>query len=171
MHYVMGRQPLAESGREVLIKAIVRVLSTYVMWIFKLPISVCDDLSKLTRKFLWGLEQGERKTHWISWDKMKMSKIRRIWFHNMRIFNQALLARQAWRLIQLPNSMCARVLKGRYYPQGHILDTMFSGQSSSKWTAISYGLLKKRMTWRIGNGESVCIGVTIGYPAMMHLNL
>jgi hypothetical protein len=75
----------------------------------------------------------------------------------MRVFNQALLARQAWRLIERPDSLCARVLKTKYYPQGNIIDTVFTGNPSSTWTAISYGLelLKKGMIWRIGNGESV----------------
>ena len=80
-------------------------------------------------------------------------------FRDMRIFNQALLARQAWRLLQTPDSLCARILKARYYPQGNLLDTMFTGQPSSTWSAISYGLelLKEGMIWRIGNGESVRI--------------
>ena len=75
------------------------------------------------------------------------------------MFNQALLAHQAWRLINSPDSLCARVLKARYYPQGNILDTVFAGQPSSTWSAIAYGLelLKEGMIWRIGNGASVRI--------------
>jgi hypothetical protein len=37
-------------------------------------------------------------------------------FCDMKYFNQALLARQAWRLIQFPDSLCARLLKAKYYP-------------------------------------------------------
>jgi hypothetical protein len=36
-----------------------------------------------------------------------------IGFKDMRLFNQALLARQAWRLIQQPNTLCAQVLKAK----------------------------------------------------------
>jgi hypothetical protein len=80
-------------------------------------------------------------------------------FRDMRLFNQALLARQAWRLIMFPNSLCARVLKARYYPRGNIIDTVFTGNPSSSWSAISYGLelLKKGMVWRVGNGRSIRI--------------
>jgi hypothetical protein len=48
-------------------------------------------------------------------------------------------------LIEKPDSLCARVLRAKYYPQGNIIDTVFTGNPSSTWTAISYGLelLKK----------------------------
>lgn len=149
-----------QSGKEILIKSIAQALPTYVMGVFKLPFSVCDDLSKLIRDSWWGSENGKRKTHWLSWDKMTRTKGQGgIGFRDMRIFNQALLARQAWRLLQAPESLCARVLKARYYPQGNLLDTVFTGQPSSTWTAIAHGLelLKEGMIWRIGNGESVRI--------------
>jgi hypothetical protein len=52
---------------------------------------------------------------------------------------------QIKRLLAFPNSMCARVLKARYFPNGNLVDTVFTGNPSSTWTAISYGLelLKK----------------------------
>jgi hypothetical protein len=48
-----------------------------------------------------------------------------IGFRDMRLFNKALLARQAWRLIQFPESLCARLLKATYYPSGELVDTIF----------------------------------------------
>jgi hypothetical protein len=75
----------------------------------------------------------------------------------MRLFNQALLAKHAWRLLQNPETLCAQVLKARYYPQGMLADTAFPGNASTTWRAIEYGLelVKKGMIWRIGNGASV----------------
>jgi hypothetical protein len=75
------------------------------------------------------------------------------------MFNQALLARKAWRLLTNPDSLCARVLKAKYYPNGRLEDTVFSGNASSTWTAIAYGLelLKKGLIWHIGNGQSIRI--------------
>jgi hypothetical protein len=80
-----------------------------------------------------------------------------IGFQDMRLFNQALLARQAWRLIQYPTSLCAQVLKAKYYPNGVLTDTIFSGSGSSTWHVIEYGLelLKKGIIWRVGNGASI----------------
>jgi hypothetical protein len=82
-----------------------------------------------------------------------------IGFQDMRIFNQALLARQAWRLIERLDNLCARVLKAKYYPPGNIIDTVFTGNPSSTWAAIAHGLelLKKGLIWCIGNETSVRI--------------
>jgi hypothetical protein len=47
-------------------------------------------------------------------------------FRDLGLFNQALLAKKAWRFVVNPESLCAKVIKEKYYPQGHILDTAFS---------------------------------------------
>jgi hypothetical protein len=109
---------------------------------------------------LWGASNGRRKTHWISWARLLWPKMQGgMGFHDMRIFNQALLARQAWRLLIFPDSLCARVLRARYYPNGNLVDIVFTGNPSSTWTAITHGLdlLKKGLVWRVGNGRNICI--------------
>jgi hypothetical protein len=130
------------------------------MGVYKLPLGRCGDLTRLIKDFWWGVENGKRKMHWVSWDIMLRPKNKGgIGFKDMRMFNQALLARQAWRLLQHPESLCAQVLKAKYYPHGNLADTVFSGNASSTWQAIEYGLelLKNGVIWRIGNGASVRI--------------
>jgi hypothetical protein len=124
-----------------MIKAVAQALPTCIIGVFKLPMSVCDDLTKLIQDFWWGAARGKRKTHWVSWDVLIRSKPHGgLGFRDMRIFNQALLARQAWRLISRPDSLCARVLRAKYYPQGNLVDTVFPGNSSPTWTVVTYGL-------------------------------
>jgi hypothetical protein len=155
-----GDGHLAQAGREVFIKSVAQALPTYLMGVFKLPFSVCDDLTKLVRNFYWGAKDGKRKTHWRSWEKLQKPKSQGgLGFRDFRLFNQALLARQAWRLLIKPDSLCARVLKAKYYPNGRLEDTVFSGNASSTWQAITHGLdlLKKGLIWRVGNGQSIRI--------------
>lgn len=80
-------------------------------------------------------------------------------FQNLKLFNQALLAGQAWRLIQFSESLCARLLKARYYPNGDIIDMVFPSEGSPTWKAVEYGLdlVKKGIAWRIGSGTKVQI--------------
>jgi hypothetical protein len=72
-----------------------------------------------------------------------------IGFRDLRIFNQALLAKQAWRLLEHPESLCARLLKAKYYPAGELLDTVFPKNASPCWQGITFGveLLKQGMIW------------------------
>lgn len=46
-------------------------------------------------------------------------------FRDMRIFDQALLSKQAWRLIERPQSLYARVNKSKYFPRSNLLDAGF----------------------------------------------
>ena len=60
-------------------------------------------------------------------------------FKDFGIFNKAMLAKQGWRLLCKPDSLCDRVLKDKYY---HATDFMSAGNkrnSSHTWRAILYG--------------------------------
>lgn len=45
---------LNNAGKDVLIKSVVTTLPTYVMSVFKLPISWCDEINSMVAKFWWG---------------------------------------------------------------------------------------------------------------------
>jgi hypothetical protein len=122
----------SQSAKEVLIKSVAQALTVYVMGVFKLPMAMCDELTKMIRRYWWGAENGKRKTHWLGWDSMLRPKSQGgVGFRDMRLFNHALLARQAWRLIQYPETLCAQLLKAKYYPSGSLIDTVFTGNGSS----------------------------------------
>lgn len=96
----------------------------------------------------------------MAWSRMVRSKSHgSLGFRDMKLFNQALLARQAWRLVQVPDSLCAQVMKAKYYPNGNLLDTAFPTTISPTWRAMVHGLelLKAGVIWRVGNGEAVHI--------------
>ena len=45
---------ISKAGKEVLIKAIAQAIPTYTMSYFKIPDSLCDDLTSMIRNFWWG---------------------------------------------------------------------------------------------------------------------
>ena len=75
------------------------------------------------------------------------------------MFNQALLARQGWRLIQTPDSLCARVLKGKYYPHTDFLNATVPAKASATWKAIVAGreALQVGLIRRVGDGSTISI--------------
>ena len=151
---------LSSAAKEVLIKSVAQAIPTYTMSVFHLSASFCEELARGVRNYWWGADTNTRKTHWLAWEKFTRSKSRGgLGFRDFQIFNQALLARQAWRLIEHPNSLCARLLKSKYFPNGDLLDTAFPSQSSPVWKAIVHGLdlLKKGVIWRIAEGTRIKI--------------
>jgi hypothetical protein len=70
-------------------------------------------------KFWWSGKIDKRGFHWQSWEKMAIPKSQGgMGFREFELFNDAMVAKQAWRLLEILNSLCARVLQGRYYPDG-----------------------------------------------------
>jgi hypothetical protein len=81
--------------------------------------------------YWWGDEDDQRKMHWFAWWKMCVPKEKGgVGFRDIHIFNLALLAKQCWRLIEHYDSLCARVLRARYYPTGDILNCTLKKGSS-----------------------------------------
>jgi hypothetical protein len=130
------------------------------MSVFKFSVGLCDELMQLIRQFWWGDEHDRRNIHWTSWENLTKSKYQGgMGFKDLKLFNQALLARQTWRLISFPDSLCARLMKAKYYPKGELTDTALIQNPSPCWQGITHGLelLKKGIVWKIGNGEKVRI--------------
>ncbi|KAG2568194.1 hypothetical protein PVAP13_7NG300424, partial [Panicum virgatum] len=130
------------------------------MSVFLLPNSLHNALERRIRQFWWGELAGKRKTHWIPWQKFSRARGEGgLGFRDLKLFNQALLGRQAWRLVDRPQSLCARVLRAKYYPTGNLFDTAFPANQSPTRKAIVHGLelVKKGVCWKIGSGENVRI--------------
>jgi hypothetical protein len=65
-------------------------------------------------------------------------------FRDFHSFNLAMLAKQFLRLINESNSLCARVLSAKYYPQGDILQDGPKSGSSFTWQSIVADLATTR---------------------------
>jgi hypothetical protein len=151
---------LSKAGKEVLIKAIAQAIPTFLMSCFYLTKGFCDELSAMIAKYWWSKQDKENKIHWISWWKMIKPKGQGgLGFRDIHGFNIAMLSRQAWRFIQNPDSLCASILKAKYFPDCHILEAKPCDNMSYTWRSILHGveLVKKGVIWRIGDGEHVNI--------------
>ncbi|KAH9723191.1 reverse transcriptase domain-containing protein [Citrus sinensis] len=111
-------------------------------------------------KFWWGSKGDKRGIHWRKWEKLSQAKIRGgLGFREFSCFNQALVAKQAWRLLQYPNLLVSRVLQARYFRNSSFLCAKAGANASYIWRSIMWGrqVIMKGMRWRIGNGKKVAI--------------
>ena len=76
-------------------------------------------------------------------------------FRDFQLFNQAMLGKQGWRLLTRPESLCAMVLKGKYYSTCDFLSPTRKKRSSATWRAILHGreVLKRGLIKRVGPGN------------------
>lgn len=80
-------------------------------------------------------------------------------FRDFRSFNQALLAKQVWRLVHRDDSLLYRCLKARYFPRSSILQASIGYRPSFSWRSIcsAKDVITEGSIWQIGNGQSVSI--------------
>ena len=146
---------LSQAGREVLIKSVIQAIPTYTMSCFKLPSTLCHEIEIMVRKFWWGQRGERRKIHWVRWDDLCCRKNDGgMGFKDLTLFNEAMLAKLAWRLLHDYNSLFFRVFKARFFPSGTILDAKDSVSASYAWRSILKGrdVIQKGALWRVGNG-------------------
>lgn len=61
---------LSRAGMEIMIKAVLQVIPSYTMSVFKLPKKLCKEINVMLSKFWWGNQQKTNGIQWRSWEKM-----------------------------------------------------------------------------------------------------
>jgi len=106
-------------------------------------------------RFWWAQQENEKKMHWLPWSTLASRKEKGgLGYRDLHMFNLAMLGRQAWRMLQNPESLCARLQKARYWPNGELLQLQERPGISYTWRSIVRGIraLEKGLIWRMGNG-------------------
>ncbi|KAG7559082.1 Reverse transcriptase domain [Arabidopsis thaliana x Arabidopsis arenosa] len=146
---------LSKGGKEILIKSVAQALPTYVMSCFLLPKNIRSKLSSAISNFWWSNKQESKGLHWIAWDKL-CSPLSEggLGFKMFEDFNLALLAKQLWRLVRFPDSLLARVLRGRYFKYSSPLSVKPSYLPSYGWRSMlaARPLLLSGLRKNIGSG-------------------
>ncbi|KAL5541281.1 hypothetical protein UlMin_042503 [Ulmus minor] len=151
---------LSAGGREILTKAIIQAIPTYSMNMFQIPISLIKELHRLCARFWWGGDITKQKMHWCTWEQLCVHKKNGgMGFRDLRLFNKAILAKQAWRIHTQPSSLVARVLRGFYFTSSSFLQVKKSNAASFVWRSILWGreLFLQGARWKIGCGNDTYI--------------
>jgi hypothetical protein len=107
---------MSKEAKGLIVKSVLQAVPAYPMSCFWFSKKQCKNLRAVSSNFWWGDTQEQRKVHWVAWDKMCKRKDQGgLGFRDYECFNQAFLAKQGWRLLTDPDSLCAKVLKARYF--------------------------------------------------------
>lgn len=133
------------------------LMSTSLMC-FKIPLSICECLNSVVRNFWWGSFDKGRKIQWGAWNKLTDPKsMGGLGFKDFESFNIALLAKQFWRMVNCPNALWAKVLKGLYFPSKSWMEAVRGPKPSWIWSSLLEGrkLIQAGIQWSVGNGDSI----------------
>ncbi|KAL0433543.1 UNVERIFIED_CONTAM: hypothetical protein Slati_2688600 [Sesamum latifolium] len=106
----------------------------------------------------------ESKLHWMAWAKLCKSKAQGgLGFRQLKEFNLALLAKQAWRVALCPGNILHAVIGQKYFPGATFFEARLGASPSYTWRSIwdSRDILAAGIRWKIGDGNDVCI---VGHP-------
>ena len=96
----------------------------------------------------------------MKWEELtKSKKIGGMGFRDLALFNDSLLAKQAWRLLNKKTSLFYKVFKARFFPSSSIMEAADSRLDSYAWKSILKGrdVLLRGARWRVGSGENINI--------------
>ena len=87
-------------------------------------------------------------------------------FRDLALFNDALLAKHAWRLLQNSDSLFYKFFNARFFPNYSIMEAKYSSTGSYAWQSILHrrDVLLRGCRWRVGNGRSVNIWQSTWLP-------
>ncbi|CAL1384527.1 unnamed protein product [Linum trigynum] len=123
-----------------------------------LPLSVCDEIDKKIRRFVWGGQEGKRKTHLVSWNTICKPKSQGgLGLRSARNLNMAYMIKLAWQMLNNDSELWVQVLQGKYFKhKDGVITSMKKSNHSNLWKAIvkAMPLMKSGCCWSIRNGES-----------------
>jgi len=105
---------LSFAGLVPLTKLVLQALPSYVMQTVLLPQSVCEDIDRICRKFIWDQDNASKR-HLISWDVVcTPKKFAGLGLRKMRSVNPAYMMRANWRFCTQHHCLWSNVIRQKY---------------------------------------------------------
>lgn len=153
-------QVLSKAGKVTLLKTAAQVVPDFWMSMLLIPLEVCDKIEKRMNAFWWGNGEGGKGIKWLSWERLcSVKEAGGLGFKRLREFNIAMLAKQAWRIVNETNPLVTCIMRARYFPNSNFLDAKMGSNPSYVWRSLmeAQDIVRQGFRKRIGNGESTGI--------------
>ncbi|KAG2303007.1 hypothetical protein Bca52824_031658 [Brassica carinata] len=124
---------------------------------FKLPVATTQEIDAILMRFWWG-KNDNKGLPWVAWKKLQYTKKEGgLGFKDLPKFNDALLAKQAWRIHSKPNCLFSKLYKARYLKDKQLLEGKTCRRQSYGWASLLAGIevLKKGCSYIVGNGKDI----------------
>ena len=128
------------------------------MSIFNIPKQICEDINTILAWYWWGQLQDEKKVHWMSWRRLcNPKKMGGMGFCDLHAFNLALLAKQAWKLVQKKDSLFYRIYKARYFLTIEFLEAEMGHNPSYVWRSLlsAREIVLAGSRWQVRDGKTI----------------
>uniref|UniRef100_A0A151UFK2 Ribonuclease H protein At1g65750 family n=1 Tax=Cajanus cajan TaxID=3821 RepID=A0A151UFK2_CAJCA len=124
-----------------------------------LPRSVCDEVDRLCRSFLWGESNNQRRYHAIGWSTVCQPKEHGgLGLRSMRNVNTAYMMKNCWSLITEPHKLWVQVVRSKYNCLDKIIPCVTKRRKMSNlWQGIcaTWSLVTPHIHWRVKNGQTI----------------
>ena len=97
------------AGRSQLLQSVISSMQVYWCSMFVLPLSICHDVERLMRDFLWNYGVFKRGKAKIKWSDVCKPKVEGgLGIRSLEEWNTALISKHIWNLISGKNSLWVR---------------------------------------------------------------
>ncbi|KAA3473950.1 reverse transcriptase [Gossypium australe] len=145
LNYIVNRinswskRLLSSRGKEIFVKLVIQSIPTCAFTVFLALKDVLKGLQSMIECVWWG--GGEKSRGWsmLAWDRMCHPKV--------------------WRLINCKDTLCYKVLRAKYFPNGDVFHPRKINKPFFTWQSIAKAAstLSEGFGWNVGNGRSVDI--------------
>ncbi|KAL8136317.1 hypothetical protein V2J09_002318 [Rumex salicifolius] len=146
---------LSMAGRITLCNSVLCSIPVYSMASLKLPTSVCKELNRLNKAFIWGSWEDRRRIHLVKWSEVcKPKKLGGLGVKDMISLNSACCGKLAWRFMKDEEGLWAEILRCKYIRD----DYSERVDCSAIWRSVKAGLQKvltQGMIWQLGGGDII----------------
>ncbi|KAL9670862.1 hypothetical protein QQ045_008421 [Rhodiola kirilowii] len=133
---------LSAGGREVLVKAVIQAIPTYMMSVYFFPRKIIAEINKLMLQFWWDKKGSGKGINWVSQNTMQKKKCEGgLGLKDLTVFNEAMLLKIAWRIVKQPELILSRVLLAKYCNGGSIIDARIGSNPSHIWRGVMKSMI------------------------------